>query len=1059
MSAVLPHDAPVPAWRVVVATALAYTFVGLLALQLALPPGFASPLYPSAGIALAATLVHGAPGALGAALGAFATNLTLSALRGQVELDAFVVPLAIGLGAGAQAAVGAALVRRLVAQPLQLAEPGDLARFGLLGGAAACLISASSAMVVLVATGAVPAAGAFESGWTWWVGDTLGVLIGAPIALAVIGRPAEVWRARRRTVALPLLLVTVFLSTASLAVGRWDEERLQARFHQDAEALLAEVQSRLREPQQALRAMQGVWLAEGAISEAGLREASRWWLAQPMALQAIGYSVRVPRAGLADFEQTARQAGTAGYRVFERDAALAEGDSDVVAIRHIEPRAGNEAALGVNALSIAAAREAIERTRSSGEPAATAGFRLTQSRDDETGVVLYQALYERGEGRSGTVDAFHGVLFVTVNADRSLRALQLAAASYLRWCLVDLQPGAPRPRLAGPAGCETEPKQRLEARRTLDFAGRQWELRIDARPESVSALRRPNAWLFSVAGLFAAAMLGALLLLMSGRTRRIELAVEARTAELSLEIGERRQAEAALRDSEARLRALLDHVPTGVIFFDSRGNILEVNPHLCAMTGYTAEQLRRMTGADVAHPDEREHNRTLLRELVTNGRDHVERRLRLLHADGHAFWARMQLRPLRGPDGRVVRLAGVFEDISEHLRLEESERARHSAEAASRMKSEFVSRMSHELRTPLNAMIGFAQLLGLDRSPPLPEHQREWASQIQRAGWHLLEMINETLDLARIESGALTLAPQPLALAPLIGSAVSMVAGAARERSVSIEVDVTPGAEGVSADETRLVQILVNLLSNAVKYNRERGSVGVLARRENGTVQIAVSDTGLGMDNRQLANLFQPYNRLGREGGPIEGTGIGLAISRRLAELMGGSLEASSTAGVGSVFTLRLPSATLPPAALEPAGESSPEGGGDYRRRLIHYVEDNEINVEVMRGILAQRPQVELSVSTLGLDALGAIREHPPDLILLDVQLPDISGLELLRHLKADDRTAGIPVMVISADATTARADEAMRLGALHYVTKPVPVGRFLALVDEVLEAIDTRWG
>jgi CheY-like chemotaxis protein len=229
-----------------------------------------------------------------------------------------------------------------------------------------------------------------------------------------------------------------------------------------------------------------------------------------------------------------------------------------------------------------------------------------------------------------------------------------------------------------------------------------------------------------------------------------------------------------------------------------------------------------------------------------------------------------------------------------------------------------------------------------------------------------------------------------------------------------------------------------------------------LRRAADGLVEVIVSDTGLGMTTTQMQALFQPYNRLGREAGPIEGTGIGLVISRRLAELMGGALLVRSKAGVGSEFTLRMPAAIdevpPPPLALE-------TGPAPYRQRSVLYIEDNETNVEVMRGVLLQRPQVELSVVHNGLDGVGAVRRLRPDLVLLDMGLPDISGLELLRHLKHDDDIAGIPVIVVSADATAARIEEALTLGALHYVTKPLEVARFLTVLDEALERVETRWG
>jgi CheY-like chemotaxis protein len=317
-------------------------------------------------------------------------------------------------------------------------------------------------------------------------------------------------------------------------------------------------------------------------------------------------------------------------------------------------------------------------------------------------------------------------------------------------------------------------------------------------------------------------------------------------------------------------------------------------------------------------------------------------------------------------------------------------------------------------------------------------------------------MINETLELARIESGTVEISLAPVALEPLLAGCLELVAADAAARGIAVAHAIEPGAEGVVADALRLKQVLTNLLSNAVKYNREGGALTVTARRvpahgdEPGdSVELAVSDTGMGLTPEKLGSMFQPYNRLGRESSGIEGTGIGLVISRGLAGLMGGALQASSEAGVGSIFTLRLPAADSAP---HPAARYSDTHPAPYRERRVHYVEDNETNIEVMRGIFAQRPQVLLDVSMLGLQGLAAIRETLPDLVLLDMQLPDISGLEILRQMKQDAALAGIPVVVVSADATSPQVEEALQAGALHYVTKPVDVAHFLAVVDSVLD-------
>jgi PAS domain S-box-containing protein len=873
-----------------------------------------------------------------------------------------------------------------------------------------------------------------------------------------------VWAPRRFTVGLSLLLVTALLATAIAQVARWDEQRARTLFDRDAASTADRLASTVREPLFALEALRSAFLASEHVTREEFRRAALPWLRQMPHLLALGHSPRVPRGEVATFEADVRaEARLPGFRVFDRgDAgseALARADADAVVVRYIEPIASNEAALGVNALSIPAARDAVLSARTTGLPTASAAFRLTQSLGDQTGVVVYQALY-RGSPMSDAdrQAAFDGVLFATMRTEEAVQALMASAPPYLGWCMVDTAPSAARPRLAGLRGCEDAAEGgRFTYRRPIAFAGRQWELRLSAPQAEVPDVRHWNAWLFSIVGLAATSMLGALLLTVTGRTQRIEAAVAARTIDLEREVGERIRTETALRESEQRVRNIIDNVPIGVLETDLDGRIKQANPKLREMVGYAGADLATMTSAHLTHPEDRAADAELLARLLDGQVPIVRRQKRYVTRDRRTVWVMAVTTVLRDAAGQPQRLVGVVEDITEHLRLQEAERARESAEAANRAKSEFVSRMSHELRTPLNAMLGFAQLLDLDRQPPLAPHQLEWTSQIQHAGWHLLHMIDDTLDLSRIESGALKLVLEPIDLSGVMRATRSLLEQAAQRRHVVVSERLQSEAATVLGDETRVKQILTNLLSNAIKYNVDGGRVHVTTRlADPQTVEIEVSDTGLGMTPAQVAELFKPFNRLGREQTGEEGTGIGLVISQRLAELMGGTLRARSVAGEGSSFLLRLPRTDARVVSLD---DEDAQLAPTYRQRVVHYIEDNETNAEVMRGILLQRPQVKLEVSATGLDGLAAIRHRPPSLVLLDMHLPDIDGLELLRHLKRDDDTADIPVVVVSADATMSRIEEALTLGAAGYLTKPVNVAQILGVLDQQLERQETRFG
>ena len=1046
-----------------IVTWVAYVAAGMLGLLVSIPPSFASPLFPAAGFALVAVLFWRMPAAVAVALGSATINFYLSAPRGQFALAALLMPACAGAGAMLQALAGAALVRRHVSQPLVLTEPRDLLRFYLLGALLSCLISASIAVAALTAVGTLPPGMRFITWWTWMAGDTLGVMIGAPIALTLLGQPRTEWAARRLTVGLPLVVVTVLMGLGIRQMVELDRERERAAFEREASSLSGAMQARLREPLRALEAINGVFVASQDVTAAEFRRATAAWLQPALGLQALGWNERARRADVPALEARAQAEGLAGYRVFDRqDAGVpdAAAQPEVMAMRYIEPEARNRGALGVNVLSIAAARDTVAEAVRSGQPVATPGFMLTQG---GIGIVVYQAVYAgTPAGPVDRIAAVRGTAFVTLRLEDQVDAVEAAPGPPLALCIVDTDPDASLRRLGGAPGCERPVvgKRRPVHVRPVTFAGRHWEIQVRPQPGAGTlGSQFGNAWPFSVVGLLATAMVGALLLTVTGRARRIEMAVAERTADLLREVAERKRTEAALRESEQRFRNMLDHVPIGVIYTDLEGRIRESNPRLREMTGYSAEELNGMDALLLTHADDRAFDSELSQRLVRGEMPMVRRQKRYVTRDQRTVWVSVVLTVLRNAAGEPHRLVGVVEDITEHLRLHEAERARESAEAANRAKSEFLSRMSHELRTPLNAMLGFAQLLELDRQQPLAPHQTEWTTQIQQAGWHLLHMINDTLDLSRIESGTLKLQTETLDVADLLRATRSLLEHNAQRRGVTVVERLDPAAAAVIGDLTRVKQIMTNLLSNAIKYNQRGGRVTITTQLVDAqTVQLEVHDTGLGMSEQQLSELFQPFNRLGRETSGEEGTGIGLVISQRLAELMGGTLRARSVEGQGSTFVLQLPLArdgSLPRSLAE--GELP--GEAVYRRRTVHYVEDNETNAEVMRGILAQRPQIRLEVFTTGLDGLAAIRVERPSLVLLDMHLPDIDGLELLRHLKADPDTARIPVVVVSADATSARIQEAMAAGAAQYLTKPVNVGEILAVLDEQLEPMETRFG
>jgi signal transduction histidine kinase len=382
---------------------------------------------------------------------------------------------------------------------------------------------------------------------------------------------------------------------------------------------------------------------------------------------------------------------------------------------------------------------------------------------------------------------------------------------------------------------------------------------------------------------------------------------------------------------------------------------------------------------------------------------------------------------------------------------QELQRARQDADRANRAKSEFLSRMSHDLRTPLNAIMGFAQLLDLDE---LGADQAESVEHILRGGEHLLSLINEVLDIARIESGHLTLSSEPVAVGEAVEHALDLIRPMAVKRGIAIS-SRAPAGVYVFADRQRLSQILLNLLSNAVKYNRAAGEASISASVDGDMVQIDVADTGAGIPPEKLALMFRPFERLGAEQTGIEGTGLGLALSKRLAAEMKGTLTVESTVDQGTVFHVRLPRIEGP-ARHDAAPAHAVIATAAYTGSVL-YIEDNASNVVLMAHLLSRRPGVRLVHAADGLTGLRMLQDARPSLVILDLHLSDMDGEEVLRRIWSDPSTRRVPVAVLSADATGHSQRRLRASGAIAYLTKPFDVGEVLRLIDDVVGGARTN--
>ncbi|CDG81214.1 hybrid sensor histidine kinase/response regulator [Janthinobacterium agaricidamnosum] len=382
--------------------------------------------------------------------------------------------------------------------------------------------------------------------------------------------------------------------------------------------------------------------------------------------------------------------------------------------------------------------------------------------------------------------------------------------------------------------------------------------------------------------------------------------------------------------------------------------------------------------------------------------------------------------------------------------------AMEEARGANQAKSAFLSSMSHELRTPLNAILGFAQILCSDRLPSTLVQKKEFAGHILKSGRHLLTLINEILDLAKVESGTVNLSLEPVGLDEILGECRGMIEPLVAQRGIQVYFP-DDGSLNVLADRTRLKQILLNLLSNALKYNRAAGTVHVTCgATAPGTVRISVRDSGIGLTPQQLASLFQPFNRLGQESGPEEGSGIGLVVTKRLVELMRGTIGVDSAAGIGSTFWIDLQAAdpVVLPADAAPAAARQDDADvaalPDTPVTLL-YVEDNPANLKLVEEIVRFRPGMRLLSAPDGHLGVDMARAHAPQLILMDINLPSVSGYEALKMLSADPRTAHIPVIALTANAMPRDVEKGMAQGFFRYLTKPINIDEFTEAINSTL--------
>ncbi len=523
---------------------------------------------------------------------------------------------------------------------------------------------------------------------------------------------------------------------------------------------------------------------------------------------------------------------------------------------------------------------------------------------------------------------------------------------------------------------------------------------------------------------------------------------------------EQQKLDQRLRDQQFYTRSLIESHIDALMTTNPLGIITDVNKQMEALTDCTRDEL---IGAPFKNYFTDPERAEAAIKLVLSEKKVTNYELTVRSRDGKKTVVSYNATTLYDRDRTLQGVFAAARDVTERKRFEQAlqksnvelESAKLAAEKANLAKSDFLSSMSHELRSPLNAILGFAQLL--ESTAPLPSpSQKESITQILQAGWHLLKLINEVLDLAVVESGKVSLSNEPVSLAEVISECQAMMEPQAQQRGINMIFPKLEVTCFVLADRTRVKQVLINLLSNAIKYNRQQGTVEVACSAGGSErIRISVRDNGAGLSVEKVGQLFQSFNRLGQEARSEEGTGIGLVVSKRLVELMGGVIGVESTVGVGSVFWIELLLTAAPNLAVGNGASAiavQPQAPAGARQRTLLYVEDNPANMKLVEKLMAQRPDIHLLGAVNGTLGVEVARAAHPEVILMDINLPGISGIEVMKILRDGPATAHIPIVALSANAMPRDIERGMEAGFFRYLTKPIRVTEFMETLNAALE-------
>lgn len=874
------------------AMAVAYFIFGAMGLSLAIPPGYASPIFPAAGLAVAFMLWSGNRAWPAIWLGSFVLNVSVSGLNANLNLFNTLVALGIASGATLQALLASYLVTSRLGMTWQeMEQESDIIRSLLLAGVVGCLVSASIGVTVLFAAGIISSAFVINSWWNWWVGDALGVLIVMPIALSVLYRRHPSWRNRLKTIGIPMMLVLLVVAGVVALTSHWEQAAIKDEIKKHGEAFEKLIQQRYIAHSEAIAALARLMEVMPDMTYEQFDYFTRITLKDHPDIFALSYNPYVHHAQRKEIEAHMAKVGTAAdFKIKERaqfSGFMAAADREFyVPVGFIAPLAGNQDAVGFDINSDATRHEAIMKALRSGEPAITAPIRLVQEQQNRLGVLFLNPAFSNHQklGYEKANKTIKGFAIGVIKVDELITiATQSAIVNDLVYQIEDVSPTAGRQVLYQSDATTVAVNADYAWYSEMQFVDRTWALKVLPTMDYINKHTRPLAWVISIVGLFFTALLQILMLVITGRTNLVERKVREQTHELHL-------GREALQDSNAQLNTLFKLSPDALIAFSADGVIQFVNPAFEAITGISAREILQKHEYVL---DAALKKRAELPQQFSGVADYFSDKEHKPH-----------MLILRSPRKAVLQIIGMASDASNISKILYLRDITSEAEVA-RLKTEFISHAAHELRTPMTSIYGYIELL-LQRQFD-EKLRREMLEAMRRQAELIVNMLNELLDLARIDAReGKEFNFEPLNVNHLLSK---MIADLKLERTASNFMLALPDRELIiNADVAKIRQAIMNVMTNAEKYSAIGKPICVTIRTKDKAVGIEVSDQGIGMTAEQVKHVGERFWRADTSGS-IPGTGLGMSIVKEIIAFHGGHVEISSKPDVGTTVTLWLPQA------------------------------------------------------------------------------------------------------------------------------------------------------